>query len=52
MKAVSKLQRISAAIAAAAVTLSIVWGIAGYAYPDAPAAWLDQLVKTSLHPRS
>ena len=39
MKAATKLQRVSAAIAALAVTLSLVWSIAGYAYPDAPAAW-------------
>jgi hypothetical protein len=49
---VTKLQRVSAAIAAAAVTLSIVWGIAGYAYPDAPAAWLDQLVIKTSQPHS
>jgi len=52
MKAATKLQRASAAIAALAVTLSIVWSIAGYAYPDAPAAWFDLLAKTHLQPRS
>ena len=45
MKA-TKLQRACAAIAALAVTLSIVWSIAGYAYPDAPAAWFDLFART------
>ena len=51
MKA-SKLQRVSAAIAAIAVTLSIVWSIAGYAYPDAPAAWFDLFARTPHQARS
>jgi hypothetical protein len=51
MKA-SKLQRMSAAIAAVAVTLSIVWSIAGYAYPDSPAAWFDLLARTPHQARS
>jgi hypothetical protein len=42
-KAKSTIQRVSAAIAATAVTLSIVWSIAGYAYPELPASWLGQM---------
>jgi hypothetical protein len=52
MKTVSKLQRVSAAIAALAVSLSIVWSIAGYAYPEAPAAWFGQMAKKTSQPRS
>jgi hypothetical protein len=52
MKAVSKLQRVSAAIAALAVSLSIVWSIAGYAYPEAPGAWFGQMAKKTSQPRS
>ena len=51
MKA-TKLQRVTAAVAAIAVTLSIVWSIAGYAYPDAPVAWFDLLARTAHQPRS
>ena len=53
MKSASRLQRASAAIAAVAVSLSIVWSIAGYAYPDAPSAWFGQMAKkTSVPSRS
>jgi hypothetical protein len=51
MKA-TKLQRMTAAVAAIAVTLSIVWSIAGYAYPDAPVAWFDLLARTVQQSRS
>jgi len=51
MKA-TKLQRVTAAVAAIAVTLSIVWSIAGYAYPDAPVAWFDLFARTAHQPRS
>jgi hypothetical protein len=51
MKA-TKLQRMTAAVAAIAVTLSIVWSIAGYAYPDSPVAWFDLLARTAHQPRS
>ena len=51
MKA-TKLQRVSAAITALAVTLSIVWSIAGYAYPDSPVAWFDLFARTPHQPRS
>jgi hypothetical protein len=51
MKA-TKLQRVCAAIAALTVTLSIVWSIAGYAYPDMPAAWFDLLARTPQQARS
>ena len=51
MKA-TKLQRAFAAIAAVTVTLSIVWSMAGYAYPDAPAAWFDLLARTPAQSRS
>jgi hypothetical protein len=37
MRTATRLQRLSAAIAAVLATLSIVWGISGYAYPDAPS---------------
>jgi hypothetical protein len=53
MKSASKFQRVSAAVAAVAVSLSIVWSIAGYAYPDAPSSWFGQVAKkTSLPSRS
>ena len=53
MKSASRLQRASAAIAAVAVSLSIVWSIAGYAYPDAPSAGFGQMAKkTSVPSRS
>ena len=51
MKA-TKLQRVTAAVTALAVTLSIVWSIAGYAYPDSPVAWFDLLARTAHLPRS
>ena len=50
MKHATKLERLSAAIAAVAVSLSIVWAISGYAYPEAPAAWLDQMAKKMSQP--
>jgi hypothetical protein len=34
MKTAGKFQRVSAAVAALAMTFLIVWGISGYAYPD------------------
>ena len=45
MKTAGKLQRVTAAIAAVAVSFSIVWGIAAYAYPDLSFASLGQLAK-------
>ena len=51
MKA-TKLQRMTAAVAALAVTLTIVWSIAGYAYPDSPVAWFDLLARTPHQPHS
>jgi hypothetical protein len=33
----------SAAIAAVAMSLTIVWAISGYAYPEAPAAWFGEI---------
>lgn len=51
MKA-SKIQRVTAALAAIAVTLSIVWSIAGYAYPDSPVAWFDLLARGTHQPHS
>jgi len=52
MKTVTRLERLSAAIAAVLATLSIVLGISGYAYPDA-SFWPDQLAKkTPVHARS
>lgn len=51
MKA-TKIQRMTAAITAFAVTLSIVWSIAGYAYPDSPVAWFDLLARSVHQPRS
>jgi hypothetical protein len=51
MKA-TRLQRTTAAVAAVAVTLSIVWSIAGYAYPDSPVAWFDLLARTVHQSRS
>ena len=50
MKQATKFERVSAAIAAIAVSLSIVWAIAGYAYPEAPTAWLDQMAKKMSQP--
>ncbi|HYR32963.1 MAG TPA: hypothetical protein VEQ87_01605 [Burkholderiales bacterium] len=41
----TKLERLSAAVAAAAMTLTIVWTISGYAYPESPSAWLGELAK-------
>jgi hypothetical protein len=41
----STIQQVSAAIAAMAVTLSIVWAISGYAYPEAPSAWPSEIAK-------
>jgi hypothetical protein len=41
----TKFQRLSAAVAAAAMTLTIVWGISGYAYPESPSAWLGEIAK-------
>jgi len=38
-------ERLSAAVAAAAMTLTIVWTISGYAYPESPSAWLGELAK-------
>ena len=53
MKTATRIQRLGAAIAAVAMTLSIVWMISGYAYPQMPAAWLDQLAKKAApSPRS
>ena len=51
MKA-TKLQRMTAAVMAIAVTLSVVWSIAGYAYPDSPVAWFDLLARIAHQPRS
>jgi hypothetical protein len=45
MKQASKLERVSAAIAAVAVSVSIVWAISGYAYPEAPSALFGQIAK-------
>lgn len=45
MKTAGKLQRVSAAMAAVAVSFSIVWAISGYAYPDVAPAWVGQLTK-------
>jgi hypothetical protein len=50
MKQATKLERVSAAIAAVAVSLSIVWAISGYAYPEASASWLDLMAKKMLQP--
>ena len=51
MKTSSKSERIIAGLAAFAITLSVVWAIAGYAYPQAPS-WFGQLVKASVPSRS
>jgi len=37
----SKIERLSASIAAVAITLSIVWGMSSYAYPGAPGFAAD-----------
>ena len=50
MKNASKLQRLSAALASVAVTFTIVWAIAGYAYPDLPSLGLGQLAKKTTSP--
>jgi hypothetical protein len=50
MKTGDKLQRVTAAIAAVAVSFSIVWGISGYAYPDVASGPLRQLAKESVVP--
>jgi hypothetical protein len=50
MKTAGKLQRVSAAIAAVAVSFSIVWAISGYAYPDVSPASLGQMAKKSVPP--
>jgi len=50
MKQATKLERVSAAIAALTVSLSIVWAISGYAYPEAPASLLDQIAKKMSQP--
>lgn len=50
MKQATKLERVSAAIAAVAVSLSIVWAISGYAYPEASATWLDLMAKKMSQP--
>jgi hypothetical protein len=42
-KARSTIERVSAAIAATAITLSIVGSIAGYAYPELPTSWQGQM---------
>ena len=53
MESASKLQKLSAALASVAVTFTIVWAVAGYAYPDLTAFGLGQLAKkTTLHSRS
>ena len=53
MKSASKLQKLSAALASVAVTFTIVWAVAGYAYPDLPAFGLGELAKkTTLPSRS
>ncbi|HYL23434.1 MAG TPA: hypothetical protein VEV21_03485 [Burkholderiales bacterium] len=46
MKTAGKFQRVSATIAALAMTFSIVWGISGYAYPDLSSGSLGQLAVT------
>jgi hypothetical protein len=51
MKTSSKLERVIASIAASAITLSVVWTIAGYAYPQAPSPF-GQLAKASVQSRS
>ena len=50
MKQATKLERVSAAIAAVAVSVSIVWAISGYAYPEVPSAVLDQIAKKMSQP--
>ncbi len=50
MKSAGKLQRVTAAIAAVAVSFSIVWGISGYAYPDLSSASLGRLAKETVVP--
>ena len=53
MRTATKLQRLSAAIAAVAMSLTIVWAISGYAYPEASAAWFGEIAKmVSLPTRS
>ena len=53
MKTTSKIQRTSAAIAAVAVSFTIVWAMSSYAYPDPSPAPIGQLAKqAAAHPRS
>jgi hypothetical protein len=43
MAVASKVERVSAAVVALAITSSIVWAISGYAYPGSPSSWLGQV---------
>ena len=48
MKRVSKFQRLSAAMAAVAVSFSIVWLLSGYAYPDLSFTGRGELAQKAL----
>jgi hypothetical protein len=48
MKTAGKFQRVSAAVAALAMTFLIVWGISGYAYPDLSSSSLGELASGSV----
>jgi len=48
MKPVSKFQRMSAAIAAVAVSFSIVWLLSDYAYPNLSSAGLGEMAQKAL----
>ena len=45
MNTASKLQRMSAATIAVAMTFSIVWAMSGYAYPGTSAAASGQMAE-------
>jgi hypothetical protein len=44
-KTATKVDRVSAAIVPATMTLSLVWAMSDYAYPGSPASWLGQMAK-------
>lgn len=48
MEPVSKFQRISAAIAAVALSFSIVWLLSDYAYPESSSAGLGEMAQKAL----
>jgi hypothetical protein len=48
MKPISKFQRISAAIAAVALSFSIVWLLSDYAYPQFSSGGLGEIAQKAL----